>query len=109
MTKPPIDLDSHRDAAGVMGAEMRRSVSIPSMERRDAALHDMAAIEQRLDAPVARTLVEAAELAIFLLGTYAAMMEARDPRCAALIARAISQLQGFGSPPAAPDAEETSS
>ena len=65
-----------------MGAEIRRSLSIPSMERREAALHDVAAIEQRLDAPPARTCAEAAELAIFLLGTYATMMEARDPQCA---------------------------
>lgn len=90
--RPPIDLDSHRDAAGVMGAEMRRSISVPATEEREAATKRVGEIERRLGAPPASTLPEAVALAVFLLEDFAVTMAARDPRHATLIAKAVSDL-----------------
>jgi hypothetical protein len=91
-SKPPIELDSRRDAAGVMGAEMRRSVSVPATAAREAGAQHDAEMERRLAAPPAADWPEAAELALYLLKTFATSMDARDPRCAALIARSITDL-----------------
>jgi hypothetical protein len=89
---PPIELDSRRGAAGVMGAEMRRSVSAPATAAREAAEQHGAEMERRLGASPAVTWTEAGELALYLLKTFATSMDARDPRCAALIARSITDL-----------------
>ena len=91
-SRPPINLDSHRDAAGVMGAEMRRSVSVPATEARETEALRVVEMERRLAAPPASNWPEAAELALYLLRAFATTMDARDPRTATLIGRSIVDL-----------------
>jgi hypothetical protein len=89
----PIDLDSRRDAAGVMGAEMRRSVSDPWLEDRTLAADRLAEVERRLAAPPAAEWAEAAERAIYVLRGCASAARGGDARLSALIASAIADLE----------------
>lgn len=100
MSHDPVNLDSRRDAAGVMGVEMRFSVAGPTAAARAAAALDLAQIERRLAAGPAENWAQAAEHAIALLAAYGATADARDGRRQALIARTIADLDRLSLPEA---------
>jgi hypothetical protein len=93
MTKhDPADLDQRRDAAGLMGVEMRRHALEgfeADCERRRTRDADLEA--QLLSGP-SETWPEAAAKAIYLLRLLASCSEAQDRRIARLLERAVIDL-----------------
>lgn len=103
-THDPADLDQRRDAAGLMGVEMRRhalegfEADCEARRTRDADLE-----AQMLSGP-SETWPEAAAKAIYLLRLLAPCPEAQDRRVARLLERAVIDLdwlsrQHAGAPP----------
>ncbi len=92
MTDRPIDLDGHRTSQEQNNSELRRNTV-----NRDGAsgAHPKTSdidLDVALSVQPARTWVEAMEKTMFLLGRYAATIEANDPRIQKLIQRAESDL-----------------
>jgi hypothetical protein len=107
--RPPIDLDSRRDAAGMMGADMGRGVAAPATQAREAKVRDLADMDGRLATPLESDLSDAAERALHSLRTCAKSIEARDARRAALFARSIADLSRQGEAASAPLTERPAS
>jgi hypothetical protein len=93
MTKhEPADLDQRRDAAGLMGVEMRRHALEGFEADREARRTRDADLEAQMLAGPSETWPDAAARAIYLLRLLAPCAEAQDRRIARLLERAVIDL-----------------
>ena len=92
MTDRTIDLDSHRGMAAQKETVTRRLIAEVEADRRALRLRQEK-LEAQLLAASAATWSEAAEKARYLLGLFAATLEAQDPRRQTLIANVLQDFQ----------------
>jgi len=92
MSDEPVDLDSHRSAAGQMATEIRRhshrEIESELRERRDYE----EALAMQLAAEPARNWPEVAEKVRYLLRRYSVTADAQDARCRKLVERVLVDL-----------------
>ena len=88
----PVDLDTRRSAGNLMAADIRRH-SLRDFEADQSDLRKrQEELEAQLLAEPARTWVEAAARAQYLIRRYAETAEAQDARKQKLVARALGDL-----------------
>jgi hypothetical protein len=91
MTDKPIELDEHRGMNAQHDTEIRRRLR--EVQADQAALKErQEELEKFLIAAPAKTLVEAAEKARYLIQLFAGTVDARDPRRQKLIANVLDEL-----------------
>lgn len=92
MTDEPVDLDKHRGMAALIATDIRRQ-RLHEFQLEQAALRRRQdELEQLLLAAPAKTWLEAAVKAQYLIQLFAATPEAQDPRYKRLIAHALEDL-----------------
>lgn len=92
MTDNPIDLDTHRSAAGKMATDIRRHALQDFEADREALRRRQEELETQLLAEPAETWPEAAVKAQYLIRLYASTADAQDARRKKLIERALGDL-----------------
>ena len=88
----PVELDKHRGMAAQQATEIRRRSSEEFQAGQEALRQRQEELEKQLVAAPAKTWLEAAAKAQYLIGLYAATPDALDPRRKKIIVHALDDL-----------------
>lgn len=91
MTDEPVSLDGHRGMAAQKATEARRLLA--EVAENDRLIRErLDALERQLSAAPSATWQDAAAKATYLLGLFATMPQAQDPRRQRLIASVLEEF-----------------